>query len=370
MLLYRFSLSSEWLSSHIECFGQKRVCFKALFIYCCKMTRVERFLPIILAVLLPALNVISYNTTNDDLDFEAVFPRYIFLSTYLLSIWHFNSYLLNHRKSIVGRVSSPELFNVVMVFANLIYIALFIIVGSIILPKGVRYSPDIPLWLVIIRLILVALVLTVFQQVLRVNRQRESLQIQNLSLQAEKLKSELETMKQQVNPHFLFNSLNTLIDLIEENQTKAVGFVRTFSNLYRVVLQSSRRDFVFLEDELAFLNDYWELLKIRFKGAVVLKVDVPKDKLQALIPPLSLQLLIENAVKHNQATEQQPLVVEVYERNNALIVQNKIVLKPFVPHSEGFGLVNLQKRFSLLFEPIQYNVDDGIYRVVLPLKMN
>jgi two-component system, LytTR family, sensor kinase len=215
-----------------------------------------------------------------------------------------------------------------------------------------------------------SLIFAVFQQALRMTKQQEYLYAQNLLLQTEKLKSELETMKQQINPHFLFNSLNTLIDLIEEDQKKAVGFVRVFSNLYRVVLQSSRRDFVFLEDELTFLNDYWELLKIRFNGAVHLTVNIPAEMRKVLIPPLSLQLLIENAVKHNKATGETPLRIEVFETNNTLVIQNNINPKPFVSHSEGLGLVNLQKRFSLLVAPIEYGVDKDVFKVILPLKKN
>lgn len=255
-----------------------------------------------------------------------------------------------------------------MVLINLMYITLFLVVDYFFLPTGISLSSSLPIWVVAIRLIMAALIFAVFQQALKMTKQRESLYAQNLLLQTEKLKSELETMKQQINPHFLFNSLNTLIDLIEDDQKKAVGFVRVFSNLYRVVLQSSRQDFVFLEDELAFLNDYWELLKIRFNGAVHLTVNISDEKRKMLIPPLSLQLLIENAVKHNKATNENPLYIEVFETYDTLVIQNNINPKPFVSYSEGLGLVNLQKRFSLLVAPIEYGLDKDVFKVILPLK--
>lgn len=334
------------------------------------MTRIERLLPIILSLLLPGLNIISNNYVEGDLNLVQALPKYLVIVFFLYSIWRLNDYILDHPDWVIVRVGETKLVKPVIVLINLLYIALFVVLDYFLLPAGVSLSSSVPIWMVVTRLTMASLVFGVFQQVLRITKQRESLYVQNLSLQTEKLKSELETMKQQINPHFLFNSLNTLIDLIEENQTKAVGFVRVFSNLYRVVLQSSRRDFIFLEDELAFLNDYWELLKMRFNGAVHLSVNIPDEKRKALIPPLSLQLLIENAVKHNTATDKKPLQIEVFETNDTLIVQNNMIPKPFVTHSEGLGLMNLQKRFSLLLAPIEYGVDKDVFRVILPLKRN
>ncbi len=331
------------------------------------MNRIERLLPIILSLLLPGLSIIS---NRGDLDLIQAFPKYLVSVCILYSVWRLNDYLLDHPGRFTFRVGETTLVKPVIVLINLVYITLFVVLDYFLLPAGISLSSSVPVWVVATRLTMASLIFAVFQQALRATKQQESLYAQNLLLQTEKLKSELETMKQQINPHFLFNSLNTLIDLIEEDQTKAVGFVRVFSNLYRVVLQSSRRDFVFLEDELTFLNDYWELLKIRFDGAVHLNVNIPDEIRKVLIPPLSLQLLIENAVKHNKATSESPLRIEVYEANDTLVIQNNINPKPFVSHSEGLGLVNLQKRFSLLVAPIEYGVDKDVFKVILPLKKN
>jgi sensor histidine kinase YesM len=331
------------------------------------MNRIERLLPIILSLLLPGLSIIS---NRGDLDLIQVFPKYLVSVLILYSVWRLNDYLLDHPDRFIFRVGETKLVKPVIVLINLLYITLIVVLDYFLLPAGISLSSSVPIWVVATRLTMASLIFVVFQQALRMTKQQESLYAQNLLLQTEKLKSELETMKQQINPHFLFNSLNTLIDLIEEDQKKAVGFVRVFSNLYRVVLQSSRRDFVFLEDELTFLNDYWELLKIRFNGAVHLTVNIPGEMRKVLIPPLSLQLLIENAVKHNKATGETPLRIEVFETNNTLVIQNNINPKPFVSHSEGLGLVNLQKRFSLLVAPIEYGVDKDVFKVILPLKKN
>jgi len=331
------------------------------------MNRIERYLPILLSLLLPGLSIIS---NRGELDLIIAFPKYLVSVCILYSVWRLNDFLLDHPDRFILRVGETKILKPVILLINLLYITLFVVLDYFLLPEWISLSSTVPIWVVATRLIMASLIFAVFQQALRMTKQQESLYAQNLLLQTEKLKSELETVKQQINPHFLFNSLNSLIDLIEEDQKKAVGFVRVFSNLYRVVLQSSRRDFVFLEDELIFLNDYWELLKIRFNGAVHLTVNIPDEMRKVLIPPLSLQLLIENAVKHNKATNEKPLHIEVFENNNTLVIKNNINLKPFVLHSEGVGLVNLQKRFSLLVAPIEYGVDKDEYRVILPLKRN
>lgn len=329
------------------------------------MNQIERILPIILSLLLPGLSIISH---RGSLDIIEAFPKYLVISIFLYSIWRLNDYFSSHQELFNFRVGDKKLITSAIVLINLLYIVLYVVVDYFLFPTWISLTSSVPTWVVATRLSMASLIFAVFQQALRVTKRQESLYAQNLLLQTEKLKSELETMKQQINPHFLFNSLNTLIDLIEEDQRKAIAFVRVFSNLYRVVLQSSRRDFILLEDELAFLNDYWELLRMRFKGAVYLTVNVSEEKRKALIPPLSLQLLIENAVKHNVATSENPLSIEVFNTDDSLVIQNNINPKPFVSYSEGLGLKNLQKRFSLLVAPIVYGVDKDVYKVILPLK--
>ncbi|MEQ9009063.1 MAG: histidine kinase, partial [Ekhidna sp.] len=170
-----------------------------------------------------------------------------------------------------------------------------------------------------------------------------------------------------INPHFLFNSLNTLLDLVEEDKEKAIQYIRSFSRIYRSVLQSAKYDFIALEDELKFLSEYWSLLKVRFHDAIDLSIDINANKMSSLIPPLSLQFLVENAVKHNEASSTNPLRIEIGESKNRLIVRNKINLKSSV-ESEKLGLQNLQQRFSLLHKPLEYKNENGHFIVSIPLK--
>ncbi|MEL7006704.1 MAG: histidine kinase, partial [Bacteroidota bacterium] len=123
-----------------------------------------------------------------------------------------------------------------------------------------------------------------------------------------------------------------------------------------------------LRDELKCLSDYWDLLKVRFHDAIELNIAIQEEKMNYLIPPLSLQFLIENAVKHNEASIRSPLVIEIKENGDCLEVINRIVQKPFPVQSEKVGLKNLQKRFTLLFQPVEYGVIDENFIVKLPLK--
>jgi LytS/YehU family sensor histidine kinase len=135
-----------------------------------------------------------------------------------------------------------------------------------------------------------------------------------------------------------------------------------------VVLQSSKHDFISLEDELKFLMEYWNLLKVRFRDAIQLKVNIPSEKHNLHIPPLSLQFLVENAVKHNQASKNSPLLIEIMAHDNSLIVNNKITPKSYPVEGEKVGLKNLQHRFQVLHQPIEYGEEKGYFVVRLPLK--
>lgn len=319
-------------------------------------------MPFVLAILLPGLNIVSNHADILGLPWKAIVTQYATSSIFLLAMWYSNQYLLKEKNPVVryfGVYGSLFLGN-----AFLILILLFL--DYFIVTSGLKIDDNYVA--VSFRLAILAFLLVMIQRVFKTIRDREALKRQNLSLQTENLKSQMETLKQQINPHFLFNSLNTLLDFIEEDQEKAVEFVRSFSNLYRVVLQSSQRDFVLLEDELKFLHDYWKLLKMRFNGAVDLQIDSKLETTNYLIPPLSFQLLIENAVKHNQATSEKPLTIEIFRSDNSIVIQNNLIPKAYKEKGEGVGLMNLQKRFTLLYKPIQYGIEGNMYKVILPLK--
>ncbi|PHQ61630.1 MAG: hypothetical protein COC08_04045 [Maribacter sp.] len=167
-------------------------------------------------------------------------------------------------------------------------------------------------------------------------------------LKQEKVKSELVAIKNQVNPHFLFNSLNTLNSVIRNNPESATDFVDKLSFMYRYILQSSEKGLVTLAEELTFLNSYTYLINIRYANRFKLIYNINVDINAIKIPVLSLQLLVENAVKHNEISESNPLIVRIYKDGNYISVENEIKPRTNLEESTGNGLLNLSKRYKIL----------------------
>lgn len=192
--------------------------------------------------------------------------------------------------------------------------------------------------------------------------------IENEKLKQENLENELVALKNQINPHFLFNSLNSLNSLIRENK-EATKFVNKLSFMYRYILQSSDRNLVTLKEELKFLDSYIFLIKTRYRNRFEIDISLGDDLYDEKVPPLALQLLVENAVKHNEISESNPLLVKVYFDNNYLCVENKIRLRTTFVDSTGNGLSNLNKRCLLLKDnKIEISDTDGIFKVKFLLK--
>jgi two-component system, LytTR family, sensor kinase len=168
-----------------------------------------------------------------------------------------------------------------------------------------------------------------------------------LILREENLIFQNQTLKNQINPHFLFNSLNTLSSLIYTNPDMAERFISKLSSIYRYILENSSKDKVPLQSELAFINDYFELHKIRDEEKIVLAMDVPVSARFDILP-VSLQILIENSVKHNRATRIDPLTIEIYLEGQQIVVRNNLQKMATQIKSTGVGLKNLAKRVKLI----------------------
>ena len=193
-------------------------------------------------------------------------------------------------------------------------------------------------------------------------------EIENDILKQKNLENELLALKNQINPHFLFNSLNSLNSLIRDNK-EATTFVNKLSFMYRYILQSGDRNLVTVSEELKFLNSYIFLIKTRYRDRFEIEIDIDNRFNDKLIPPLALQLLVENAVKHNEISEENNLVVKVYSLDNTLNVENNIRPRTNFESSTQKGLSNLNKRFSIL-KNHEISVSDigGKFKVTLTLE--
>jgi LytS/YehU family sensor histidine kinase len=172
---------------------------------------------------------------------------------------------------------------------------------------------------------------------------------QLLKMQKENLQSQFDVLKQQVNPHFLFNSLNVLTSLIRLEPELAEKFTVHLSKVYRYVLENKDNELVKLTTELDFLDAYIFLLNIRFMGKLAVNIDIPDSRKNCLVIPLALQLLIENAIKHNAMSKKSPLIIGIFvDENHFLNVINNLQEREAHMTSTGVGLKNIQNRYLLL----------------------
>ncbi|PRP66306.1 histidine kinase [Nonlabens agnitus] len=180
--------------------------------------------------------------------------------------------------------------------------------------------------------------------------------------------AQFDALKNQLDPHFLFNSLNVLVSLIEENPEAAVHFTTSLSKVYRYVLEQRGKGLVSLEEELAFARTYVRLLKMRFEDSLDISIPDSVSNPDLQMVPLSLQLLIENAVKHNTISDSQPLKLSIYEDGNQLVVENNLHEKAVVKNSTGVGLNNIASRYALLTtDQMTIEKNKEYFKVSLPL---
>ncbi|MCB0667622.1 MAG: histidine kinase [Saprospiraceae bacterium] len=199
-------------------------------------------------------------------------------------------------------------------------------------------------------------------------RYRESAEERQRFLQMSQYQ-EFDSMKNLVNPHFLFNCLNTLSSLISEDRDKAGKFLEELSKVYRYLLRNNRETLSSIQDELRFIRSYYELLKTRHENALELNIDIDDRHLNYMIPSLSLQLLVENAVKHNIILTDRPLIIDIFVTDgDRLIVNNNLQRKIVNVKSNRVGLENIRSKYRLLNqEGFQVIEDERNYTVVLPL---
>lgn len=162
----------------------------------------------------------------------------------------------------------------------------------------------------------------------------------------ENISSQLEGLKNQVNPHFLFNSLNTLASIIPDDQERGVRFVTKLSKVYRYILDIKDQKLITVREELDYLHSYTYLLKERFGKNIIVEIDVESSDFEKLIIPLSLQITFENAIKHNIITSSKPLHIQVFMENENLVVKNNLQKKSTVGSSTKIGLQNIKNRYS------------------------
>lgn len=202
-----------------------------------------------------------------------------------------------------------------------------------------------------------------------IRRQQEVI-IENQQLQAENILNQYEALKNQLNPHMLFNSLNTLRTLVREDQEKAQEYIQELSRVLRYTLQGNDSRSVPLKDEMEFVSAYIFLLKMRFEENLSFSIRIDKQFESYRLPPMAVQMLIENAVKHNEISNRRPLNIRIYTDKEDLIVSNPVQPKLTASPSTGIGLANLAKRYHLLFKREIQITENEQFTVRIPLIPN
>jgi sensor histidine kinase YesM len=296
-----------------------------------------------------------------------------FLYTIMIAffIWQGNRYLHFSLRTYFDWINKP-LQKIGVLILTIIF---YTVPASVLLLVGWYkiFSSDPVNWRVITESTLIILVAVIFithvYETVFLVKESENEMIKNEQLERAKAEAELEALKNQIDPHFIFNSLNTLSHLIEEKPLKAKQFNDNLADVYRYILQNKARSLVLLREEVAFLQSYFSLLQIRFEKAVGLQIMIENSLMdQYLIPPISLQLLLENAIKHNEFSEAAPLIVAVTMKGEDLIIHNNMKTKVLRKTSSKIGLQNLQERYKLTTSrQIIINEGEKDFIVTLPV---
>ncbi|MEO0570620.1 MAG: 2TM domain-containing protein [Bacteroidota bacterium] len=217
--------------------------------------------------------------------------------------------------------------------------------------------------------LIITLIASLFTHAFYFYRALQKREVKEQKIIARTASASFDALKNQLDPHFLFNSLNVLTSLIEEDPHQAQKFTTSLSKVYRYVLEQKNKDLVSVDEELDFARTYVRLLKMRFEDSIVFDIPDKASHPELKIVPLSLQLLLENAVKHNVVTASRPLHIKVFEDSGVLTVSNNLQAKEVVKKSSGVGLQNIKQRYSILTDRamniVKTNTDFSVHLPML-----
>lgn len=216
--------------------------------------------------------------------------------------------------------------------------------------------------------VFIALVISSIFYVINYYKYKQDTKVKEQKIIAGAASAKFDALKNQLDPHFLFNSLNVLTSLIEENPAAATKFTTSLSKVYRYVLEQKNKELVSIEEELKFAKLYITLIKMRFEDSIVFSIPEKLSNPEAKVVPLSLQLLLENAVKHNMVTPDRKLYITIEEEDGVLHIKNNIQLKQVVRAGSGVGLRNIKQRYYLLSDrPVSITKNENEFIVSIPL---
>src|SRR5882724_4067735 len=307
-------------------------------------------------ICIPVLGVIIPNLTglitNGLYSYPELFASYLFFIVIALLVWVGNVWLMVFiRKK--SNWSPREYYKIILslFLANIVYSGTL---SSLMLYTWKSLSREIyttsgPLVNTTLVIIIAACFITNIYEIIFLNNEREYTQSRVEQLNIAKAQAELEALKNQIDPHFIFNSLNTLSFLITRDPQNAKPNNDTLARVYRYILSNKEKDLVLLREEVEFISNYFYLLKIRFADAISMVIEINDlSSEDFLIPPISMQALVENAIKHNEFSDKLPLTINVSILSNYVIVRNIINPRHYAAPTSKIGLGNLDNRYKLI----------------------
>lgn len=293
---------------------------------------------------------------------------FVFMFVYSIICWFLHVQLRNYRER-----NWPESNRLLYTVFSILLVAMVAWLYSILFPKSVwgalhleEVLPSRRILVVLIRATVVSSFYYFIIHALKVWSQKQQHELEIERLKQAELKANLASLKEQISPHFLFNTLNTLSTLTKEPIVK--DYVNQLARVYRYTLQVKDENVVTLASELAFMEAYVYILKMRLEDAVDVQFEIPETSLNSLIPPLTLQELIENAVKHNVTALDKPLRIRLSVADEYLRITNNRQPRISVPYSAGVGLNNIAQRYQLLFRAeVVFEQTATAFNVYLPI---
>lgn len=286
-------------------------------------------------------------------------------SVFAVFVWYFN---LANLPPETGRPRPIRFYGgrlLKSLIIGILIMVLFVSVHQLLLPK---YELVSMLVMYEFRGMIINLVINLFLYLIYQNYVTGKVNAALEKISSDNTNAQFELLKQQINPHFLFNSLNTLKSMVEMQDEKSAEYIVMLSDYYRSSLDKRKENFVSLEQELRTLSSFIFLLESRFEEGIQLKIDLPQPSKNAVLPPFTLQLLLENCIKHNKLSLAQPLLIRIFLKDEFLMVENNLQPKKNVEPSMGVGLNNIKQRYLRTFgKTVQVSAESDFFTVKLPL---
>ncbi len=310
---------------------------------------------------------LTYLIDGFDFHWQTAASTFLYTTLYWEGCWRITTYY--HKRFNTYQSTPQRIFYQILAITIYVLIMNAVVLGVIVTLIYPDYHFRFQMYVgnLVISLVVTYLIGAIFEALNFFSLWKQA-QKESAIFKEEHLKAQLETLKNQVNPHFLFNSLNTLSAIIPEDPDKAVEFVQHLSQLYRYSLQHREKNTVALHTELECIRSYLYLQAMRFGDKLSWKIAVDNRLLDHQLPPLSLQLLVENAVKHNVISADAPLEISISNLEDRLIIVNNFQAKRSVEPSTQVGLNNLRERYRILgHNTVEVKRDTDKFEVSIPL---